>query len=581
MECHHLAHPCSIFAAVFEKLLIYIIMATPRLNTLKKMNTFEIISNIVELTHEKKVVSVKDEAEKFITELARRFKISTMEALFLSVFVDQSNNKRINIDNIAKHFDCRPARILSQMDVIESLVRKGVIASSRNSEGDVAYRVPQESLEAIRRSEFPEVTSLANLTIDKWIETVDEWLEKRKEKEMCDEELELSLDMLINENLHLNIAQRLKSLQMKYTDLLLFLAISLLFINNHDDYIRRCDISGYFKRSDLRSHVGYLECGIHILMKTKLLEHSCMNGQVVTDCWRLTNYSKYELFAELNLKSTVNVQSSLTHYDTIQPKELFYTPNVTRQVDQLHSLLEQEKMERVMQRLTDKGMRKGFACIFYGSPGTGKTETVMQLARLTKRDIMLVDIPSIRSCWVGDTEKNIKEVFNRYHMAVESAAEAKTTQPILLFNEADAILCKRNENGTRSVDKMENAMQNIILQEMENLEGIMIATTNLTGNLDAAFERRFLFKIEFEKPKASERQHIWKAMLPDLDDADALMLAERFDFSGGQIENIARKRIIGDVLEERETIDMGSIIESCQHELLAKKDGRLAIGFTH
>ena len=85
-------------------------------------------------------------------------------------------------------------------------------------------------------------------------------------------------------------------------------------------------------------------------------------------------------------------------------------------------------------------------------------------------------------------------------------------------------------------------MQNIILQELENLDGILIATTNMTQNMDKAFERRFLYKIEFSKPEKNIRKMLWKSMMPDLNEEDALALASRFDFSDGQIENIARKK---------------------------------------
>lgn len=122
-------------------------------------------------------------------------------------------------------------------------------------------------------------------------------------------------------------------------------------------------------------------------------------------------------------------------------------------------------------------------------------------------------------------------------------------------------------------------MQNIILQELENLEGIMIATTNLTGSLDTAFERRFLYKVEFEKPSPKERSHIWQSLLPDLSAEQAKMLAERFDFSGGQIENIARKRIIADILDDNDTLNLDGIIESCKNELIEKKKSTARIGF--
>jgi SpoVK/Ycf46/Vps4 family AAA+-type ATPase len=119
-----------------------------------------------------------------------------------------------------------------------------------------------------------------------------------------------------------------------------------------------------------------------------------------------------------------------------------------------------------------------------------------------------------------------------------------------LFNESDAIIGKRMEftDGSHAVDKMENAMQNIILQEIENFNGILIATTNLTVNMDKAFERRFLYKIEFLKPLKEARKSIWKSMIPDLSEQEIIELASLYDFSGGQIENIARKRTVDFIL---------------------------------
>lgn len=176
-----------------------------------------------------------------------------------------------------------------------------------------------------------------------------------------------------------------------------------------------------------------------------------------------------------------------------------------------------EEFNSVCQRLSDKGLRKGFATLFYGSPETGKTESVYQIAKATGRDIMCVDISSIKSCWVGENEKSIKAVFDRYSQFVDKSEVA----PILLFNEADAVIGKRSENPERSVGKMENSIQNIILQEIENLEGLLIATTNLSQNLDKAFERRFIYKIKFEKPDIKAKQSIWKSMIPEITDSVA------------------------------------------------------------
>jgi SpoVK/Ycf46/Vps4 family AAA+-type ATPase len=198
---------------------------------------------------------------------------------------------------------------------------------------------------------------------------------------------------------------------------------------------------------------------------------------------------------------------------------------------------------------------------------------VLQLARQTGRDIMQVNVSEIKSKWVGDSEKNIKALFDDYRKKVK---DCKLT-PILLFNEADAIINRRQEMAERGVDKMENSIQNIILQEMEALDGILIATTNLEQNMDKAFERRFLYKIKFNKPTVEARQHIWQSMIPSLSADAASQLATRYDFSGGQIENIARHHAIDSILHGDEADDLQSLITHCDQERLEKKVRR--IGF--
>ena len=272
--------------------------------------------------------------------------------------------------------------------------------------------------------------------------------------------------------------------------------------------------------------------------------------------------SKEELFPGMDLIQKDEQQDRrLIPYTSFAKKSLFYETQVQTQIDRLAELLDKDRFTQVTQRLSESGMRTGFACLCYGSPGTGKTETVNQLARITGRDVMLVDVTKIKSCWVGESEQNIKKLFDNYRSYVKKSEVA----PILLFNEADAILGIRQESAERAVDKMENSIQNIILQEMESLEGIMIATTNLTSNLDKAFERRFIYKIEFKRPSLEVKQMIWKSMIPSLSDETALSLAKGYDLSGGQIENVARKFTVEYILSGNEPSD-SQMKEFCESE---------------
>jgi SpoVK/Ycf46/Vps4 family AAA+-type ATPase len=275
----------------------------------------------------------------------------------------------------------------------------------------------------------------------------------------------------------------------------------------------------------------------------------------------------------MKLSSAEEKIADVLSHKTLTEKPLFYAGTIEHQVSELSTFFLPERYNEIRERMQQRGFRHGFSCLFYGGPGTGKTETVYQLARQTGRDILVVDVPQIKSKWVGDSEKNIKALFDDYRKKVK---DCKLT-PILLFNEADAIINRRQEMAERSVDKMENSIQNIILQEMETLDGILIATTNLEQNMDKAFERRFLYKIKFNKPTVEARQHIWQAMIPSLSADAASQLAARYDFSGGQIENIARHHAIDSILHGDEADDLQSLITHCDQERLEKKVRR--IGF--
>ena len=219
-------------------------------------------------------------------------------------------------------------------------------------------------------------------------------------------------------------------------------------------------------------------------------------------------------------------------------------------------------------------MPTGINVLLYGLPGTGKTELVQQLARETGRDIFVVDMSQIRDKFVGQSEQNLAQIFNTYRSYV--ARMPKT--PILFCNECDAIFGSRLERTTGAVDKMENSLQNILLEQMEKLQGIMICTTNLTSTLDKAFERRFLLKLQLPKPGNEARKQIWATMLPGLTDEQTTDLANRFDFSGGQIQNVTRKQIINSVFSGSDEMDFSRILDDCNAETMDRTNGR-QIGF--
>lgn len=269
---------------------------------------------------------------------------------------------------------------------------------------------------------------------------------------------------------------------------------------------------------------------------------------------------------------------NLIKTDSIKEKKLFYSPENQKEIDRLKAALQEEKLKGIQQRLKENGLPLGIAVLLYGAPGTGKTESVMQIAKETGRSIVHVDISEAKSAWFGESEKLIKKLFTSYKNDCEIAEKKGELMPILLFNEADALISKRKSDTSGNCAQTENAIQNIILEELESLKGIFIATTNLASNMDSAFERRFLFKIKFENPSTEAKTLIWMNKLSWLDKDSATEFARDYDFSGGQIDNIVRKVAMNEVITgERPKIS--DIRDMCKCEKIDNPDGSRHIGF--
>lgn len=265
------------------------------------------------------------------------------------------------------------------------------------------------------------------------------------------------------------------------------------------------------------------------------------------------------------------VFSKLIKSDEIKSKQLYFNTQDQVRVNELMNIISREQLLLIQTRLEEKNMRKGMQVLLYGPPGTGKTETVMQIAQSSGRNVLMVEINKIKSMWVGESEKNLKKIFDEYRLALKEFEET----PILLFNESDALINKRVTLSS-SVDTMQNAMQNILLQELEDFEGIFIATTNLLENLDEAFNRRFLFKLKLENPEIETRKLIIKNMLGFMSETDEDYFAENYKLSGGQLENISRKAEMKYILEGTYP-DFAELKEIFSSEILESQNSRTII----
>lgn len=549
----------------------------PNIPKTRARSILEAFEYIVELAKDSSLdADFFENASVYIKYAARKLKLSSMQTVLLALFVDQSEDSSIRMSDIAAYTGCRTTKILRLSSEIDVLVDKYYLRAS-HSYNRLTYRVPVDVLKALKKNQ-PYVHVVEPITgLQSFFDRFNELMEYMNNDELTHEALLEETEEYLGDIRDSHFARTLKRFGLVNENRLLFIYMAHLFVENNDDRINFSDIDNLYDndkipnwcKNELRSRTSEL-------FYCKLIENVNEDGMARSDCFRLTEYAKTDLLSELNL--TVNAKSDcdLIKWDSFPEKKLVYNVSEKKQVMELSSILSAERFSEVQSRLRNVGMRAGFCCLFYGSPGTGKTETVYQVARATGRDILRVDVDKIKSCWVGESEQNMKKVFDKYRNICKSTSLA----PILLFNEADAILGVRMEGATRAVDKMENSIQNIILQEMEALEGIMIATTNLTTNLDKAFERRFLYKVEFNRPTVEARAQIWQAMFPALTERDACTLASQFDLSGGEIENISRKYMVNAILSGQDTIDLLLLAELCRNERIGTST-RQRIGFQH
>lgn len=174
----------------------------------------------------------------------------------------------------------------------------------------------------------------------------------------------------------------------------------------------------------------------------------------------------------------------------------------------------------------------GLSLIFSGSPGTGKTMAAQVLAGELGLELFKIELACVVSKYIGETERNLNEIFE----------EAKKSQAIIFFDEADVLFGKRSEVKD-SNDKYSNMEAAFMLQKIEEYTGIVILATNYQQNIDEAFKRRIKFLIDFPFPDPPHRKRIWLRAFPDKlplsGDVDFDFLADKFELSGSNIKNIA------------------------------------------
>ena len=521
---------------------------------------------------------------KTIKEIQKELNITIDEAMVLSIIMSYQiqDTYSTSFDTLKKDFKLQSDEYLKYLNIAYKLEKKGFIALAEERRRGRSSRISPEfnvddmifnklilGYDYLDDVDFSDIYSV--------VKVIAELIYKKDDKKLTEFRLVSEANRVFDK---LDIKEEFTKAILKYSTkeklLLMYLIYEYIDGNSGERANRICEI--FF--DDLSHRARYLESILKEeldIFKDKLVQLEERSGlfdsstdiQLTPKAIALLLQSK-----DKNKKQEFKAQFTKHIKFNSLKKEIFLDERVARDINQLKDVCSSKNFNKIVKDLKKANLPSGIVSIFYGFAGTGKTASVYEIAKLTKRDVLQVDISSIQSKWVGESEKNTKAIFQEYY----KACEILKSKPILLFNEADAIISKRLDVND-AVSQMNNTMQNILLEELENFDGIFMATTNLIDNMDDAFSRRFLNKIKFDRPTAKTREHIWKSKLPELEYKIYEKLS-KYDLSGGQIENVTRKYLINKILNQKE-FDFDEILEYIKEEIEFKNNDEniLKVGF--
>ncbi|MEO9481947.1 MAG: ATP-binding protein [Ekhidna sp.] len=244
--------------------------------------------------------------------------------------------------------------------------------------------------------------------------------------------------------------------------------------------------------------------------------------------------------------------------------DLVIDASIRDDIDQIKCWIDNEELLMNDLDLGSK-VKPGYKCLFYGPPGTGKTLTACLLGKTTGRDVYRVDLSSIVSKYIGETEKNLSRIFDL----------AENKKWILFFDEADALFGKRTQTSS-SNDRFANQEVSYLLQRVEDFPGVVILASNLKSNIDEAFSRRFQSTVFFGMPDAKNREVLWSKIFEgplELDpEINMQSLAQDYEISGGAAINVFRYGAIKAVRKGSTKIGKDDLIQGIKKEF--QKDGK-------
>lgn len=516
--------------------------------------------------------------EKEVQQLGAFMKTDSLETLMFVVVYSVQTMRNCSVDcrDIARFVGLNNMDFLPLKKYVVSLYQKGLLREN-NRHHENEYRVSNAAERALFDNKPFKPKKIIKIDRYKFCQTISSIIEDRSQDNIQTEELFDLVQAEEEQQKQLSFVKKMRKLLPDIEDRTLFYEICDDFINDrrHGNTGLGCTLSDIYDNMRRKLFVAKeLMNKKHTLIVLGLVE--LLPSQFVGDAeLALSEKGRRELLGEdfelFNMKGASDCR--LLSPDKIPHRELFFSNELADDINFVKQSLQEDSFVALQKRLEENALPKGVAILLHGLPGTGKTASAEMIAKATGRGVYHVDIAASKSCWFGQSEKLFKRIFDDYRQMCKT----EERKPILLFNEADALFSKRKDVDSGNCAQTENALQNILLEEMEKMDGILIATTNLSENLDSAFDRRFLFKIKYGQPDKEAKTAIWKSKLEWLTDDDCRKLAANYDLSGGEIDNIVRKSEMETLLHGNR-LDLTMLENWCRNEKL--NNGKNAtIGF--
>lgn len=260
----------------------------------------------------------------------------------------------------------------------------------------------------------------------------------------------------------------------------------------------------------------------------------------------------------------------VSYHDNYDLRSLVYDDAVNRQISSIVTACRRRQEVWRDWGFAEKFARgNGVCALFNGPSGTGKSAAAYAIAAELGLPVRTIEFATLQSKWFGDTERNVLKLFR----------QIKPKDEVVLFDECDSLLTSRAEADS----KIRSNVVNIFLRQLENFDGILLMTTNLKEELDAALERRLLFRIDFAMPNADMRERIWRANVPAqapvATDVDWSALAREHEFTGGQIKNAVLSAMYAALADGSEMITVQHLQQACEQQK-SGFDRRKKIGFS-